>query len=99
MGCFLINAPLDPSRLPIRSAHHPTRLETWSRQGLVTIALCTRGREPLRRSASRRLGFVIDSFLGTLATSSWLVLAAYRAAFRVPLACFWGGVVGVYPHQ
>ena len=60
---FLINTPLDPSRLPIRGIHRPTLLETWSRQGLVVNALRTRGREPLR-SASRLLGFTIYCCFG-----------------------------------
>jgi hypothetical protein len=63
MRCFLINTPLVPSRLRIRSVHHPIPLETWSRQGLVVNALRTWGREPLR-SASRRLGFIVDSLFG-----------------------------------
>jgi hypothetical protein len=63
MRCFLIKTHLDPSRLPIRSVHHPALLEIWSRQGLVVNALRTRGREPLR-SASRRLGFTVQSLVG-----------------------------------
>src|SRR5260370_31892043 len=57
---FLINTPLDPSWLPIRSIYRPILLETRSRQELVVNSLQTRGREPLR-SASRLLGFTIDS--------------------------------------
>ena len=63
MRCSLINTPLGPSRLPIRSVHHPTLLETWSRQGLAVNPLRTRGHEALR-SASRRLGFVVNTCLG-----------------------------------
>jgi hypothetical protein len=59
----LINAPLDPTRLPIRGLHRPILLETWSRQGLVVNALRTRGREPLR-SASRLLGFTANTLFG-----------------------------------
>jgi hypothetical protein len=61
--CFLINTPLVPSRLPIRSVHHPSPRGTWSRQGLMVNSLRTRGREPLC-SASRRLGFPIDLLYG-----------------------------------
>jgi hypothetical protein len=57
---FLINTPLDPSRLPIRRFHHPTLLETRSRRGLVVNSVRIRGREPLR-SASRLLGFTIKT--------------------------------------
>ena len=56
---FLTNAPLYPSRLPMRRFHRPTLLETWSRKGLMVNAMRTRGREPLR-SASRLLGSAIN---------------------------------------
>jgi len=36
---FLINTPLDPSRLPMRRFHRPTLLETRSQRGLSTLQL------------------------------------------------------------
>jgi len=104
MCCFLINTPLDPSQLPIRSVQHPTLLETWSRQGLVVNALRTRCREPLR-SVSHHLGFAINSHLGILATGSWWVRSRSRC-LQDPLGCSTApgsllgrNFVGTCPHQ
>ena len=55
--CFLINTPLDPSRLPIRRIHRPTLLETRSQRGMGMNSVRIRGREPLR-SASRLRGCI-----------------------------------------
>jgi hypothetical protein len=57
---FLINTPLDPTRLSIRRLHRPTLLETRSRRGLVVNSMRIRGREPLR-SASRLFGYAIET--------------------------------------
>jgi hypothetical protein len=62
----------------------PALLETWSRQGLVVNSLRIQGRESLR-SAPAALGLSSTTVLGILATGSWWVLAADRAAFAIPL--------------
>jgi hypothetical protein len=96
MSCFLTNTPLDPSRHTIRSVHRPTPLETWSWQGLVVNPLRTRGCEPLR-SASRRLGFMINALFGNPGhqlvvgpSSGSRCLQASLGSSSAP-ARFWGG--------
>jgi hypothetical protein len=102
---FLINAPLDPSQLPIRSFHRPTLLETWSRQGLVVNALRTRGREPLR-SASRLLGFTTNLCFGDPGRRLAAGPSCGPRCLQDPLRCFtapdsfWGRhLVGIGPRR
>ena len=67
---FLIDTPLNPSRLPIRGVHHPTLVETWSQHGLVVNTLRTRGDGVAGLSSPRlaSLGLLLVFALG-----SWLL--------------------------
>jgi hypothetical protein len=105
MRYFLINTPLVPNRLPIRSVHHPTPLGTWSRQGLVVNTLRTWGREPLR-SASRCLGFIVNNCFGNPGHRLVVGLSSGSCYLQDPLgpstapSSFLGqNFVGMHPHQ
>jgi len=60
---YTLLTPLDPGQLSLRSSPHQCLLDTWSRQELVVNFVRDRGREH-PRSASRHLGFTINSCKG-----------------------------------
>jgi hypothetical protein len=100
----LFHTSLDLNKLSIRGFHRPPLLETWSQQRLMVNSRRIRGRGTLR-SAPRLLGSASVFALGIQATGFWRVLAADRAAFRIPLvtplplARFWGGISCIDLHM
>jgi hypothetical protein len=100
---LLINTPLDPTRLPMRRFHRPTLLETRSRRGLVVKSVRTRGCEPLR-SASRHLGFIINSLFwdpghSVVGGPSHGPFCFQDPRSRTPGSFLGRHVVGIDPHQ